>query len=586
MLAAPVLSGLNVEAHVCLHILTTLDSSFSGSNTCTRSDIGETNLPSPSGHQVSAYAAITLEQQGHKSIKPMPGISHSPKPSALSLSLLRCRALRLCLYSSILLRICATVKTEFGGMVDCCLTASPMLQAPPFALISARMARTYHHLGLAASGGDANGLLVGMTTLVLVLCVNLAALVVLAYMAITRQSYSWQMRREAVSCLDRAGGNMAEAVRRLREKASEMRWEMPKNPHQFIKNARDRFVATGSVLPFNRGRRSKMTAEVAMEIIDLVNSGYDVVKYIGDHPVCIQYYYTSFAQACHTNLTIANLMRLSGFSNVSSLKRHLDATYPGLMHLHPGDIKQQHTPEQRAQRVETCALALHNLQTHPHLLSRVCFMDCFHVKVKPAVRFAYYCSPNDSLGMNMVLEVPAKLIKGELKIHLIAVVNPVFGPIYMEFVSGTQADVQPIHYTAEQVVTYYVSAACSHDLPYLSHVTSAPSMLAMYSGYGTAHTMPCSDITLTCACMKLYDMTNTGWSGNLSHQSSIACTVCCPLRPPSMKCIRSVRKHARHAATLNVMSRCSWASASSWYMCSPARCCLPSTCTHMCCLGK
>jgi hypothetical protein len=94
-------------------------------------------------------------------------------------------------------------------------------------------------------------------------------------------------------------------------------------------------------------------------------------------------------------------------------------------------------------------------------------MDCFHVKAKPAARFAYYCSPNDSLGMNMVIEIPK---------HLMAVVNPFFGPIYLEFVSGTQPDVKPLEYTADQVKTYYVSAASSQLLPYLSAVMCAPGL--------------------------------------------------------------------------------------------------------------
>lgn len=107
-----------------MHILTTLDSSFSASNTCTRTVISETTLPLASEHQVRAYSVITLEQQGHKSNKPMPATVHSTKPSPLSLCLLHCRALRQCLYTSILPRICASVKSVFGGMFDCCSCAA------------------------------------------------------------------------------------------------------------------------------------------------------------------------------------------------------------------------------------------------------------------------------------------------------------------------------------------------------------------------------------------------------------------------------------------------------------------------------
>jgi hypothetical protein len=42
------------------------------------------------------------------------------------------------------------------------------------------------------------------------------------------------------------------------------------------------------------------------------------------------------------------------------------------------------------------------------------------------------CSPiNDSLGMNMVIEIPKHLMKNEIRIHLMAVVNPFFGPTHL-----------------------------------------------------------------------------------------------------------------------------------------------------------
>jgi hypothetical protein len=59
---------------------------------------------------------------------------------------------------------------------EACLTAAPVLQPPPFAHLSARMARVYPHLGLAAPAADVPAMLAGMTTLVLVSCINLAAL--------------------------------------------------------------------------------------------------------------------------------------------------------------------------------------------------------------------------------------------------------------------------------------------------------------------------------------------------------------------------------------------------------------------------
>ena len=336
------------------------------------------------------------------------------------------------------------------------------------------MVRVLGHLWLATSAGGVRGLPTGVTTLVLVTHVTVAALVILvAFMAVFRGRYPWEMRKEAVYLAEQCkaeGGDMRDAVMRLRARAQAAQWPWPRNPFSFIRNAQHSFDTRGSVVPVRHGRKSMMPDEVALEIINLVNGGHDQIEDIDGQPVLVRSYYKSFTQACNTNMLIKFYMQLYGFSNASSLRRHLEKEHPSAMHLHPGDIKQAHTPTQREQRVEKCILALANLLTHPNLLSRLCFMDCFHVKVTPAKRFAYYCSPTDSIGMNMVIEIPAKLMKGEIKIHLMAVVNPFFGPIYLEFVSGTQADVKPLEYTADQVKTYYVRATCNQLLPYLSAV--------------------------------------------------------------------------------------------------------------------
>ena len=369
------------------------------------------------------------------------------------------------------------------------------------------MVRVHDHLWLATSAGGVRDLPPVVTTLVLVTHVIVAAVVIMvAVVAVTRGHYPWEMRREAVYLAGRCraeGGDMRDAVMRLYARAQAEQWPWPKNPDSFIKNAQHSFDSRGSVLPVKHGRKSKLPDDVAMEIIDLVHAGYDKIIFISGQPILVRYYYKSFSQACSTNTLIKLYMQLYGFSNASSLRRHLHQHHPGAMHLHPGDIKQEHTPVQRAERVEKCILALANLQAHPNLLSRLCVMDCFHVKAKPAAQFAYYCSPNDSLGMNMVIEIPKHLLKNEIRIHLMAVVNPFFGPIYLEFVSGTQPDVKPLEYTADQVKTYYVSAASSQLLPYLSAVICAPSLAAMYCGYGTSHTTSCSVTTLTSACMQL-----------------------------------------------------------------------------------
>jgi hypothetical protein len=383
-----------------------------------------------------------------------------------------------------------------------------VLQAPPTALISAVMVRLESQLSLASPAGYSRVLPFGISSMAVVLHVIVAAMVILAViLATTRQSFPWQMRSAAVSVLAAARGNMANAMQMLRDMASTRHWPWPRNPSQFILNAKRSFEERGSVLPFKHGRRSRMPEAAEIEIINLVHGGYEHMQYISGQPVHVKSYYRSFTEACSTNGRIAQLMTQYGFRSASALKRHLDAKHPGALHLHSADIKQVHTPQQRAQRVTLCDLALQHLNAQPNLIKRVCYMDGFHVKVKPATRFAYYCSPEDTLGVNLVIEMPAHLLRGEIKIHMFAVVNPFLGPVYMEYVSGTQADVPHVHPNYPHP-TYYVSAgsgmqpaACSQLLPSLSIVTRAPSRPAMYCGYGISHTMPCPVTAPTRACM-------------------------------------------------------------------------------------
>jgi hypothetical protein len=91
--------------------------------------------------------------------------------------------------------------------------------------------------------------------------------------------------------------------------------------------------------------------DVAMEIIDLVHVGYDKIIFINGQPILMRYYYIQelHSSVRHQRADQVEYMQLYGFSNASSLRRHLHQHHPGAMHLHPGDIKQEHTPLQRAE---------------------------------------------------------------------------------------------------------------------------------------------------------------------------------------------------------------------------------------------
>ena len=155
------------------------------------------------------------------------------------------------------------------------------------------MVRVHDHLWLATPAGGVRGLPAGVTTLVLVSHVIVAALVILvATMAVTRGHYPWEMRREAVYLAGRCraeGGDMRDAVIRLHARARPgpraEQWPWPRNPYSFIKNAQHSFDTRGSVIPVKHGRKSKMPDDVALEIIDLVHAGYDKISIIHGQPI-------------------------------------------------------------------------------------------------------------------------------------------------------------------------------------------------------------------------------------------------------------------------------------------------------------
>jgi hypothetical protein len=68
--------------------------------------------------------------------------------------------------------------------------------------------------------------------------------------------------------------------------------------------------------------------------------------------------------------------------------------------------------------------------------------------------------------------MPKNIARGEIKLHLFAVVNPWLGPIYLEFVSGSQGveQLNPKCIDWGEPDTFYVGAStpCSHShaLPY------------------------------------------------------------------------------------------------------------------------
>ena len=100
------------------------------------------------------------------------------------------------------------------------------------------MVRVLGHLWLATSAGGVRGLPTGVTTLVLVTHVTVAALVILvAFMAVFRGRYPWEMRKEAVYLAEQCkaeGGDMRDAVMRLRARAKAAQWPWPRNPFSFI----------------------------------------------------------------------------------------------------------------------------------------------------------------------------------------------------------------------------------------------------------------------------------------------------------------------------------------------------------------
>jgi hypothetical protein len=73
-------------------------------------------------------------------------------------------------------------------------------------------------------------------------------------------------------------------------------------------------------------------------------------------------------------------------------------------------MKQRFTPAQASYRVEQCLAVKALLVAAPNLLLRTCFMDAYHVKIRPGKGkgFGVYCSTQDRSQMELVIEINAQ----------------------------------------------------------------------------------------------------------------------------------------------------------------------------------
>jgi hypothetical protein len=84
---------------------------------------------------------------------------------------------------------------------------------------------------------------------------------------------------------------------------------------------------------------------------------------------------------------------LLAYKKPCNFLRAIRAIYPDVIHKHPLDMKQKFTPAQAAYRVAQCLAVKALLVVAPNLLLRTCFMDAYHVKIKPGrvKGFGVYC---------------------------------------------------------------------------------------------------------------------------------------------------------------------------------------------------
>lgn len=221
---------------------------------------------------------------------------------------------------------------------------------------------------------------------------------------IVRARHHWRLRVVAVACFMGAEGHMSSAVRAFKHYCEQNQVaRRPKNMHQFIKDAMTSLNERGDLNPPKpKGRRCRLSMTDAMICAEQLMAGYyfswtnEFGESVTEHKG-----YDSFAQACVENPVLAYYMQRLAYKKPCNFLRAIRRVYPDVIHKHPLDMKQKFTPAQAAYRVAQCLAVKALLAIAPNLLRRTCFMDAYHVKIKPGKckGFGVYCSTQDRSQM-------------------------------------------------------------------------------------------------------------------------------------------------------------------------------------------
>lgn len=225
-------------------------------------------------------------------------------------------------------------------------------------------------------------------------------------------------------------------------------------------------LARGTVHNKHRApKKERMPPEEARLAAMLLKTGtwVDAADDGSGRPRRVHIYFTSVAHACECVTQLRAIRDKHGLSNEELLELMKKAD-PGLRRRRL-QLKHGFSPEECSQRRKRATSLLARFAREPDWAIRTYFIDESTIILarKQGRGLHVWCDTHDTAFHDTASE---SLPSGyqAIRVHFIAAVNAVFGPVYLEFTTGT-TDIQRFHnkIPLEQHGPYKVRA-CSHSL--------------------------------------------------------------------------------------------------------------------------
>jgi hypothetical protein len=208
------------------------------------------------------------------------------------------------------------------------------------------------------------------------------------------------------------------------------------------------------------GAKHKMTADQARICAEALTTGY-----VQDGAVVRPF--DSIKDAWSLSPTLQHYMLVCGYRTPNHMYEAMMQLCPGAICKVSRDMKLRHTDEQRLERQRVARALLGMLADRPDALLHTIYFDEVHIRIRAsdAPHYGVYVDPCDPLAKKWVAwvaDVPGALLDQDIHINLLAAVNAILGPVYIEYVSGTTDSIGYRLHWAGAPPIYFVSHNAPH----------------------------------------------------------------------------------------------------------------------------